>query len=99
VAIAKWQCSNQLYRNAMGVFHHVGSAALNSYTNTKAVAFGDYNADGWPDLAFGNNNSPDQLLQNLGDGTFAPVSTIIASDTASLQTRAIAWGDFDGALL
>jgi hypothetical protein len=37
------------------------------------VAF-DYNDDGWPDLAVANDNDPNFLFRNQGDGTFKEVA-------------------------
>ncbi len=34
------------------------------------VAFNDYDRDGWPDILIANDNIPEQLFQNLGNGKF-----------------------------
>ena len=38
------------------------------------VAFNDYDRDGWPDLLVANDNSPQQLFHNLGNGKFEEVA-------------------------
>ncbi len=44
----------------------------------KGVASGDFNNDGWPDLAFASNNGL-LLYANKGDGSFGPVRRIAIS--------------------
>lgn len=39
------------------------------------VATGDFNNDGWPDLAIANDTQPTVLLENKRDGTFADVAS------------------------
>ncbi|MCG8329049.1 MAG: FG-GAP-like repeat-containing protein [Chitinophagales bacterium] len=61
-----------------------------------AVAWGDYNADGFDDLFITSYdaNSPNQLLRNEGDGTFSPI--LIAPFTTDLASSlAASWGDYD----
>ena len=69
-----------------------------------AVGVNDYNDDGWPDIAIANDNMPDFLLKNLGNGTFEEVGqkTGMANDYTG-QARAgmgTAWADFrnDGSI-
>ncbi len=71
-------------------------AAAKSYpvgTNPQAIAVGDFNGDGKPDLAvanFGSNNV--SVLINNGDGTFkAAVNYAVGS-----SPQALAVGDFNG---
>ncbi|MBI5244562.1 MAG: VCBS repeat-containing protein [Elusimicrobia bacterium] len=59
--------------------------------NSYAIAWGDYDNDGNPDLAVANYGLNILLLRNNGNGTFAQ-STILA--TAGNYTG-IAWGDTD----
>jgi hypothetical protein len=40
------------------------------------VAMTDYNRDGWIDLAVANDQQPDLLFENRGDGTFAEVGIL-----------------------
>ncbi len=62
--------------------------------------FGDYDEDGWPDIAFtgsaGSGNYVSKLLRNNGEGSFNE----IAASLAGLRYSRIAWVDYncDGAL-
>ena len=48
---------------ASGIADHPGKGL--------GLAFGDYDQDGWTDVAVANDSHPQFLFQNLGDGTFA----------------------------
>ncbi|MCB9076093.1 MAG: VCBS repeat-containing protein [Anaerolineaceae bacterium] len=73
---------------------------LPSSTNKKTVslAWGDWNHDGDPDLAVGNENASDQVYDNVtpvgGEPKFNWLWKSIAS--APIATTGIAWGDRDG---
>ncbi|MCK5018296.1 MAG: VCBS repeat-containing protein, partial [Candidatus Peribacteraceae bacterium] len=56
---------------------------------TRSVAWGDYDHNGYLDLAVGNNGQ-NYLYQNNGDGTFAEIAAFGAGNTIS-----VAWGDYD----
>lgn len=95
-----WEGRNALYVNA----HNLGAGALLAATpawqspesdDTYAVAWGDYNSDGYLDIAVANEGR-NRVYQNLGDKTFRLVWTSSRSDS----TRSIAWADFsrDGRL-
>jgi len=59
-------------------------------------AWGDYDADGWEDLLLSDLLTSTQLWRNLGDGTFANVTT---SGFATIGTTMFGaggvWGDYD----
>jgi hypothetical protein len=38
------------------------------------IAFNDYDHDGWPDIFIANDQRPEQLFHNRGDGTFEEVA-------------------------
>lgn len=38
------------------------------------IAFNDYDHDGWPDILIANDNVPEQLFHNLGNGKFEEVA-------------------------
>lgn len=67
-------------------------------TKTVALAWGDFDGDGWMDLAEGNSyggdtGSPSRLLRNNGDGSFTTVSNVFTNSV--FMTTSIAWGDLD----
>jgi hypothetical protein len=59
-----------------------------------AAAWGDYDADGWPDLFVGNEFGPDKLFKNRGDGTFVNVAKEAGTADRGAAMGA-AWGDVD----
>ena len=73
---AKKRGKNRLFRNVGGRrFEEVpdaGGAADNGWT--MAVAAGDMDGDGWPDLVMANDFGKKSLYHNNGDGTFTEVT-------------------------
>ena len=62
---------------------------------SNGVAFGDYNNDGHLDLVFANMGSVNHLYTGNGTGGFLRVTAgVVATDSAN--SRAVAWGDYDG---
>jgi hypothetical protein len=85
-----------LYHNdGDGTFTDVTVAARISETGWGlAGGWGDYNADGHPDIYVGNEFGVNSLYRNNGDGTFANV----AAEAGALDRGAAmgtAWGDYD----
>jgi hypothetical protein len=62
-------------------------------SSTGAVAVGDYDGDGWPDLFVGGYEDG-ALFRNLGDGTFADV-TVAVGLTFATGIGGAAWADVD----
>ena len=65
-----------------------------------ALAFGDLDDDGWPDLYVANDLTPNFLLRNRGDGTFEDRS-LLSGTAYGPRGRpeagmGVALGDFDG---
>jgi len=58
---------------------------------TNSVAWGDWDNDGDPDLAVGNDGQPNCVYRNDGDSL-----TLAWSASISDSTRSLAWGDWDG---
>ncbi len=77
-----------------------GVEAGTDNTTTWGTAFLDYDLDGYEDLyfaagqIFGGGDSPNRLLLNNGDETFADISAASGLDDAD-QARASAMADFD----
>ncbi len=66
---------SQLFRNDGDRFTDVADeAGVSNDRYTKAVAWGDYDNDGDPDLYVSTNNTPNRLYRNKGDGTFEDVA-------------------------
>ena len=66
----------QLFKNnGDGTFRDVAThAKVRNLAFAKAVVWGDYNRDQFPDLYVSNYNGPNRLYRNNRDGTFAEVA-------------------------
>jgi len=102
LAVGNWNegtNTNMLYVNNGDQTFTAVSSALNDHgtRDTNTVAWGDYDNDGWLDLAVGNGDfggaDQNELFVNLATGTsaFAPLGEFGLGSTDGL-----AWGDFDG---
>ena len=87
---------NKLWRNdgsdggSGWVFTEVGAAAgADKSVNGMGLGIGDYNNDGFIDIAF-SDLGPGSLLMNDGDGTFSDVSS--ASGVTSGLSGGVSWG-------
>ena len=77
-------------------FSMIENSGLPSNGDNWALAWGDYNDDGYDDLFITSYapDKPNQLYKNEGDGTFSPVLTPpFSTDIAS--SLAASWGDYD----
>jgi len=68
----------------------VGFAA----TSTQTAVWADIDNDGFLDLFVGNEDSPNQLYRNKGDGTFEDISSRAGVDV-SIYTKAVVAADYD----
>jgi hypothetical protein len=71
--------ANTLYRNrGDGTFEDVtAKAGLARFAGRgMSVGFADYDGDGWPDVFVTNDNMPNFLFHNLGNGTFEEVGLV-----------------------
>jgi hypothetical protein len=74
--------------------YNISSYTLVSSDYSRSVALGDFNGDGYLDIAKANDISAANLIYlNNGDGTFAAGYTI---GSGAYSTLAMAAGDFDG---
>jgi FG-GAP-like repeat/ASPIC and UnbV len=90
--------SNRLYRNDHGRFVEVGADhGVADLTDTRAAAWGDFNADGNLDLYVGftrRSGAANKLYHNDGHGKFVDVAKDLGVDVKG-ETRQISWIDFD----
>ena len=89
--------ANRLYRNDRGQFTEMGSSVgLADLTDTRAAAWGDYDADGRLELYVGftrRSGAPNKLYRY--DGTrFVDVARDLGVDVKG-ETRQVCWIDFD----
>jgi hypothetical protein len=87
---------SQLFRNnGNGTFTDVAQEAgvLNN-RYAKAVVWGDYNGDRWPDLYVSNYKGPNRLYRNNGNGTFTDVAGDLGVTLPTTSFPAWFW-DFD----
>ena len=89
----------KIYRNyGSGIFSEntVGSGALARLRNTSA-AWGDYNADGKPDILLTGYYGPgyvSKIYTNNGAGTFSD-DTVAGGGLAKVGSGSVAWGDYN----
>ncbi len=87
-----------LHSNGNGTFSDAaptsGMTGAAAPTGGNAAAWGDYDNDGWADLAVSRMGARPMLYHNDGDGTFAEVGVAAGLAVAS-DTFGVAWGDYD----
>jgi hypothetical protein len=76
---AKLRAPSQLFRNnGNGTFTDIAAdAGVGTVAWTKGAAWGDYDADGWPDLYVSNTQGPNYLFHNNRNGTFTDVASAL----------------------
>ena len=87
----------RLYNNELGGFTNVGPA-LGLPTGGKerrAIAWGDYDGDGYLDLYIGSNRQGNELFRNDKSQGFTEVTDNMGVGIPRVSTRQISWVDFD----
>jgi hypothetical protein len=89
------QRKSLLRNNCNGTFTDVTrEAGLAQPTSTQTAVWADINNDGYLDLYVGNENGPNQLFLNNGDGTFRDISHASGTDMAA-YTKGVVAADYD----
>ena len=75
------------------------ASATPTSTSAWAIAWFDFNDDGWPDLYVANDSGPNFLYQNQKDGTFKevafPMGVAVSEDGGEQGSMGVAVGDYD----
>jgi len=94
--------ANSLYRNrGDGTFEDVTArTGLAKYPGRgMSVAFADYDGDGWTDAFVTNDNMPNFLFHNRGNGTFEEVALVagaaLRDDGKPVAAMGVEFKDFD----
>lgn len=94
----KGAIANRLYRNDDGTFVEVAQqAGIADLADTRGTGWGDFDADGKPDLFVGfsrRSGVASKLYHNLGNGRFVDVAGDLGIKVEG-EVRQISWIDFD----
>ncbi|MCA9970611.1 MAG: CRTAC1 family protein [Anaerolineales bacterium] len=95
---ARWQTGpSQAVATASGMqfIDATSQANLSHFGMSFGAAWGDYNADGLPDLWVNNHYTQPGLYLNQGDGTFEDIVLDVWSANPFADTHGGAWADYD----
>ncbi|XP_052533429.1 cartilage acidic protein 1 isoform X3 [Tympanuchus pallidicinctus] len=70
-------------------------AGVSKYTGGRGVAVGPILSDSASDIFCGNENSPNFLFHNRGDGTYQDVAAVVGLDDPYQHGRGVALADFN----
>ncbi len=93
VAVATIGGPNYIYKNLSGeLVEEAAWVSPHPDDNTSAIAWGDYDLDGDPDLACANDPYQANRLYRNDDGEMVSVWTSVTQNTSN----GVAWGDMNG---
>ncbi len=97
LAVAYKSGEIRLYRNTDGQFTNVGPnlGLPVAGPEARALAWGDYNQDGLPDLYVGARRGGNELYRNMGEYGFTGVAAVSGLKLPDVNTRQVAWVDYD----
>jgi hypothetical protein len=72
------------------------SAGINHLGQSYGASWGDFDADGRPDIWVSNHISQPSLYRNQGDGTFQDIILDVWNGNPRDDTHGATWADFDG---
>lgn len=87
----------RLYNNELGGFTNVGPALglPTAGKERRAIAWGDYNGDGYLDLYIGSNRQGNELFRNEKSQGFTNVTDAMGVAVPRVSSRQISWIDYD----
>lgn len=87
----------RLYNNELGGFTNVGPVLglPTAGKERRAIAWGDYDGDGFLDLYIGSNRQGNELFHNDRSQGFTEVTAELGVGIPQVSTRQISWVDFD----
>jgi M6 family metalloprotease-like protein len=81
--------------NGDGTFSNVTNiAGVGNLAYGQSAAWGDFNNDGFLDIAVCNENAPNKLYKNNGDGSFNEVAAIVGVNDGGINYSPL-WIDYD----
>jgi hypothetical protein len=87
-----------LYENVKGTFGQAGYSPVwqsPTVSATTSIAWGDWNNDGYPDLAVGNSGDSVQVFGNFGSQSGQPRLFWVWSSSEKSAVTGVAWGDMN----
>ncbi len=97
LAVAYKSGEVRLYANDRGRLTNVGPrlGLPKKGPEARALAWGDFNQDGFPDLYVGARRGGNELYRNGGAKGFTGMAVAVGLDLPKVNTRQVSWIDYD----